>query len=60
LDAKKFGYTQKREYAAQTPAVEQATPVVVQQEEQETQQQELEMLGNACSIIAGPDCEVCQ
>lgn len=58
LDAKKYGYTQKRQYdsqeeaavttAAQEPAIEMA-PASAEQVE-----------GKACSISADPECEVCQ
>jgi ribonucleoside-diphosphate reductase alpha chain len=55
LDAKKYGYTQKRQYdskeeatAVQEPAIEMAP--------ESTEP----IAGKACSISADPDCEVCQ
>jgi ribonucleoside-diphosphate reductase alpha chain len=47
LDAKKFGYTQKREYKAMDT---QADAIIDPQIE----------VGKACAIENGPDCEVCQ
>jgi len=54
LDAKKFGYTQKREYKSMDAAM---APV-----EQQVQVPDLEVVGvaKACSISTDPDCEVCQ
>lgn len=50
LDAKKFGYTQKREYKELNQA--------------EAQEQQLDeekaRAATACSILEGPDCEACQ
>ena len=47
LDAKKFGFTQKREYES----VAQNAGVAEQAEE---------TVGAACSLSSDPDCEVCQ
>lgn len=54
LDAKKFGFTQKREYGAAPATGEINQDVAEQKDEQE--------LNNAaaCSILNGPDCESCQ
>lgn len=58
LDAKQFGYTQKREYKAMgDQGVGQGNV------EQKTAENSVEMpaqAGAACSILNGPDCEVCQ
>jgi len=49
LDAKKFGYTQKREYAAmKNDTAVSSTP------------EGLEGTGNACSLSSDPSCEACQ
>lgn len=50
LDAKKFGYTQKRTYKD----LAQGVPEVQQDMELK------EVAATACSILAGPDCESCQ
>jgi ribonucleoside-diphosphate reductase alpha chain len=65
LDAKKFGYTQKREYKAMDA---QASQVTQQQEQVKDAMQEAidakavadMQAGAACSILNGPDCEACQ
>ena len=57
LDAKKFGYTQKREYGTMAAAPEQSAP----EPEIEPNVLELEPMAlSACSISADPECEVCQ
>jgi ribonucleoside-diphosphate reductase alpha chain len=56
LDAKKFGYTQKREY--ENPASSAATPAAPS--EPELTEEELLLQQTACSIENGPNCEVCQ
>lgn len=53
LDAKKFGYTQKREYKVimdEQSAAMTANEIIDSKIE----------VGKACSIENGPDCEVCQ
>lgn len=47
LDAKKFGYTQKRDYKSMSDA--QGQPMVAS-----------EPVGPSCSISADPECDVCQ
>jgi ribonucleoside-diphosphate reductase alpha chain len=56
LDAKKFGYTQKREYenTESIPATA-AAPT-----EPEFTEEELLLQQTSCSIENGPNCEVCQ
>ncbi len=53
LDAKKYGYTQKRQYETQesaaAPVLQEATVA-----EQET------TAGKACSLSSDPECDVCQ
>lgn len=56
LDAKKFGYTQKREYKSMNEQTVQETQPETKQEQQDDSMQ----AGAACSILNGPDCEVCQ
>lgn len=51
LDAKKFGFTQKREYKTldgAAPAAAQVTPEIDNQS------------GRACNLLADPSCESCQ
>lgn len=71
LDAKQFGYTQKREYKAmsdqggsQEAANQQQTMVAKEQTEIKVQgpltNDDQMQAGAACSILNGPDCEVCQ
>lgn len=64
LDAKKFGYTQKREYKAfdvqgdNKIAIAQENDVVATKID--AQDDDKMETGKACSILNGPDCEVCQ
>jgi len=48
LDAKKFGFTQKRSYTSIAEAKEA------------TSQTESASMQSACSLMNGPDCEACQ
>lgn len=54
LDAKKFGYTQKREYGA----MDTATVPPIEQEISLIETDPMEM--SACNISTDPECEVCQ
>lgn len=57
LDAKKFGFTQKREYGAvDLSAVTTQEAVVLDEAGQESQV----MPAKACNLSSDPDCEVCQ
>lgn len=56
LDAKKFGYTQKREYGSMESAGQE--PVTVQETMEIETGSTVEM--KACSISSDPECEVCQ
>lgn len=49
LDAKKFGYTQKREYKSTD-----------EMNNEQIKQEAKAKAAQACSIMAGPDCEACQ
>lgn len=49
LDAKKFGYTQKRDYKT-----------INNNEESMQNNESIETQGAACSISSDPDCDVCQ
>lgn len=63
LDAKKFGYTQKREYNSQEESTTLSGPNKEQTIiEQNTLPEELndELSMAACSLSSDPDCEVCQ
>ena len=58
LDAKKFGYTQKREYTSMNE--QQPEPAsVVDTVEMQLQDQDANAK-TSCSISADPGCEVCQ
>lgn len=67
LDAKKFGFTQKREYGSMdaAPVTVQET-IVVNEFAQEVESEKLAtasdqvMPATACSLSSDPDCEVCQ
>ncbi len=54
LDAKKFGFTQKREYGSL-----EAAPVTVQEVEIIPTSDQV-IPATACSLSSDPDCEVCQ
>jgi ribonucleoside-diphosphate reductase alpha chain len=54
LDAKKFGYTQKREYG---PLEEPKNNAPISNESIDDTTQ---MEGSACSLSSDPDCDVCQ
>ncbi|BDC34100.1 ribonucleoside-diphosphate reductase [Candidatus Dependentiae bacterium Noda2021] len=58
LDAKKFGYTQKREYTT----VETKTETVTVETQSSTivEQDTIILSNTSCSISADPECEVCQ
>jgi ribonucleoside-diphosphate reductase alpha chain len=51
LDAKKFGYTQKREYVGQTPDQTESVPANIEITEEPLR---------ACSILNEEDCQSCQ
>jgi len=55
LDAKKYGYTQKRQY--ETKETVEVSPIAVAEMPVQENQEEI---GKACSISSDPDCEVCQ
>lgn len=62
LDAKKFGFTQKREYKQMEQAQQQAesqTDASIQVAEVAVQEGQFEQ-SKACSISSDPGCEVCQ
>lgn len=58
LDAKKFGYTQKREYKGFAP--QQTDAASQTQSDAQDDLGVTEVVATACSIMAGPDCESCQ
>ncbi len=60
LDAKKFGYTQKREYKMMESKSAQALAQESVQANVDAQIDDKMIAGQACSIENGPDCEVCQ
>jgi ribonucleoside-diphosphate reductase alpha chain len=68
LDAKKFGFTQKREYKAMSEQGENATQQQAMQAKEQSEvaaqsplsSDDAMQAGAACSILNGPDCEVCQ
>lgn len=61
LDAKQFGYTQKREYKSMSDQETGPKMAAEQKEEDIATDPAMTMTaGQACSIENGPDCEVCQ
>ena len=57
LDAKKFGYTQKREYSQMAEAQSEPAPVAIV----ENSSADTDLIMKAsCSISADPECDVCQ
>ncbi|MCX5922192.1 MAG: ribonucleoside-diphosphate reductase subunit alpha [Candidatus Dependentiae bacterium] len=56
LDAKKFGYTQKREYKA----MEGEQAVAAPEKQIITEDAIVDVMPKACSISADPECDVCQ
>lgn len=58
LDAKQFGYTQKREYKAMRD--QGSSQEKVEQKVADLSSDMPAQAGAACSILNGPDCEVCQ
>lgn len=58
LDAKKFGFTQKREYVT----VEAKSETIISDEQGNTvvEEETTMMQKTSCSISADPECEVCQ
>lgn len=60
LDAKKFGFTQKRDYTALPDQAEQAQAAFVQAAPAEQVPAAEAPAKAACSISADPECDVCQ
>ncbi len=58
LDAKKFGFTQKRQFGASE--VKATSEVENQGVASAEETMSVEMTARACSISSDPDCEVCQ
>jgi ribonucleoside-diphosphate reductase alpha chain len=62
LDARKYGFTQMREYKEENPTVQAVAPVVEIQESQVQQDhtQELEEIAKKSCSLTDPSCESCQ
>jgi ribonucleoside-diphosphate reductase alpha chain len=58
LDAKKFGFTQKREYGGLDAKAQERTPDL--NSITNSLSDATEMVQKACSLSADPECEVCQ
>lgn len=60
LDAKKFGFTQKRDYAAVEKNISEGFAPVVDMEKAVVALETTTIPATACSISSDPECDVCQ
>ncbi len=60
LDAKKFGYTQKRDYGSVEKTIADSLASVVEMEKVDMLSEPTTIPATACSISSDPECDVCQ